>query len=89
MGWDGRVLLGQPSRIPHSNWNIIFVLGADEYIERLEGKSREYSFFYIKIFENNSLFKLTNKTRAVWICYVVFILRKYLVRLLSKSKKSY
>ena len=29
---------------------IIFVLGADEYIERLEGKIRECLFFYGKIF---------------------------------------
>ena len=29
---------------------IIFVLGADEYIERLEGKIRECLFFYVKIF---------------------------------------
>ena len=50
MGWDGRALLGQPSRIPHRNWKIIFVLGADEYIERLEGKIRECLFFYVKIF---------------------------------------
>ena len=50
MGWDGRALLGWPSRIPHRNWKIIFVLGADEYIERLEGKIRECLFFYVKIF---------------------------------------
>ena len=50
MGWDGRALLGRPSRIPHRNWKIIFVLGADEYIERLEGKIRECLFFYAKIF---------------------------------------
>ena len=50
MGWDGRALLGRPSRIPHRNWKIIFVLGADEYIERLEGKIRECLFFYVKIF---------------------------------------
>ena len=29
---------------------IIFVLGADEYLERLKGKIRKYLFFYIKIF---------------------------------------
>jgi hypothetical protein len=50
MGWDGRALIGRPSRIPHRNWKIIFVLGADEYIERLEGKIRECLFFYVKIF---------------------------------------
>ena len=49
MGWDGRALLDQPSRIPHRNWKIVFVLGADEYIERLEGKIRECLFFYVKI----------------------------------------
>ena len=46
MGLDGRALLGRPSRIPHRNWKNIFVLGA----ERLEGKIREYWFFYVKIF---------------------------------------
>ena len=50
MDWDGRALLDRPSRIPHRNWKIIFVLGADEYIERLEGKIRECLFFYVKIF---------------------------------------
>ena len=50
MGLDGRALLGRPSRIPHRNWKIIFVLGADEYIERLEGKIRKCLFFYVKIF---------------------------------------
>ena len=48
MGWDGRALLGRPSRILHRNWKIIFVLGADEY--RLEGKIRERLFFYVKTF---------------------------------------
>ena len=50
MGWDGHALLGRPSRIPHRNWKNIFVLGADEYIERLEGKIKECLFFYVKIF---------------------------------------
>ena len=47
MGWDGRTLLGRPSR---RNRKIILVLGADEYIEKLEGKIRECLFFYVKIF---------------------------------------
>ena len=38
MGWDGSALLDRPSRIPHKNWKIVFVLGADECIERLRGK---------------------------------------------------
>ena len=50
MGWDGRALLGQPSRIPHRNWKIIFVLGAYEYLERQEDKIRKCLFFYVKIF---------------------------------------
>ena len=29
LGWAGRALLGRPSRIPHRNLEIIFVLGAD------------------------------------------------------------
>ena len=32
----------------HSIWKLLFVLGADEYLERLEGKIRECLFFYIK-----------------------------------------
>jgi hypothetical protein len=50
MGWDGRDLLGRPSRIPHRNQKTVFVLGADECIERLECKIRECLFFYAKIF---------------------------------------
>jgi hypothetical protein len=57
MAWDGHDLLGLPSRIPHRNWKIIFVLGADEYIERLEGKIIECLFFYAKILYNNSVGK--------------------------------
>jgi hypothetical protein len=30
------------------------VLGADEYLERLEGKIKKCLFFYVKIFKNNS-----------------------------------
>jgi hypothetical protein len=48
MGWDGYALSGRPSRIPHRNQKIIFVLGTNGYIERLEGKIRECLFFYVK-----------------------------------------
>jgi hypothetical protein len=34
----------------HSIWKIIFVFGADEHLERLEGKIRKCLFFYVKIF---------------------------------------
>jgi hypothetical protein len=40
MGWDGRALLDRPSRIPHRNSKILFVLGSYEYPERLESKIR-------------------------------------------------
>ena len=43
-------LLVQPLKSNHSNCQIIFVLGAGEYIERLEGKIRKDLFFYVKIF---------------------------------------
>ena len=33
-----------------TNWNIMFVLGDDEYRERLKGKIRECLFFYVEIF---------------------------------------
>ena len=36
----------------------MFVLGANEYLERLEGKIRKCLFFYVKIFENNSVYLL-------------------------------
>ena len=39
----------------HSIWKILFVLGADEYLERLEGKIRKRLLFYVKIFKNNSV----------------------------------
>ena len=54
-GWDGRALLVRPSKIHHSIWKILFVFGADEYLERLEGKIRKCLFFYVKIFSNNSV----------------------------------
>ena len=49
-GWDGSALLVRPSKTHHSIWKIIFVLGADEYLERLELESA-YSFMlkYSKI----------------------------------------
>ena len=34
------------SKTYHSIWKIIFVLGTDEYLERLVGKMRKYLFFY-------------------------------------------
>ena len=33
----------------------IFVLGAYEYLKRLECKIRKCLFFYVKIYENNSV----------------------------------
>ena len=44
-GWDGRALLVQPSKMHHS---ILFVLGADEYLERLEGKLESAYSFMLK-----------------------------------------
>ena len=38
---------------------ILLVLGADEYLERLEGKIRKWLFFYVKIFWNNSVPELS------------------------------
>ena len=56
-GWDGRALLVQPSKMHHRIWKILFVLGVDEYLERLEGKIRKCLFFYVKIFKNNSVIR--------------------------------
>ena len=49
MGCDGRALLVRPSKMHHSILKILFVLGADDYLERLEGKIRKYLFFYVQI----------------------------------------
>ena len=40
------------SKMHHSIWKILFVLGADE---KQEGKIRKCLFFYVKIFLNNSV----------------------------------
>ena len=48
MGRDGRALLGQPSRIPHSISKILFALGADEFLAMLEGKIRVIPFFKVQ-----------------------------------------
>ena len=39
--WPCPVSAVRPSKSNHSIWKILFVLGADEYIERLEGKIRK------------------------------------------------
>ena len=41
-------MLGRPSRIPHRNWKILFVLGSYESLERLKGKIREAPFFKVQ-----------------------------------------
>ena len=38
----------QPSKKHHSIWKILFVLGANEYLERLEGKIRKCYSFMLK-----------------------------------------
>ena len=38
------------SKMHHSIWKILSVLGTNEYLERLEGKIRKCLFFYVKIF---------------------------------------
>ena len=39
----------------HSISKILFVLGANEYLERLEGNIRKCLFFYVKFVLNNSV----------------------------------
>ena len=51
----GHALLVWPSKMHQSIWKILFVLGAHEYLKRLEGKIRKYLFFYLKMFWNNSV----------------------------------
>ena len=43
---------------------ILFVLGADEYLEGLEGKIRKYLFFYVEIFQNNSVTNFAQFSRV-------------------------
>ena len=45
LGRDGRALLVRPSRIPHRISKTLFLLGADEFLAILEGKTREAPFF--------------------------------------------
>ena len=48
LGWPCPVMLVQPSKIHHSTWKFLFVLGADEYLERLEVKIRKCLLFILK-----------------------------------------
>ena len=52
----------------HSIWKIRFVLGAYEYLERQEGKVRKCLFFYVRIFENNSVALLLFWTPKFRVC---------------------
>ena len=47
-GRDGRALLVRPSRIPHRISKFLFALGADEFLEILEGKIGEAPFFKVQ-----------------------------------------
>ena len=47
-GRDGHALLVRPSRIPHMISKILFALGADEFLELLEGKIRLTPFFQVQ-----------------------------------------
>ena len=42
----------------HSIWKILFVLDANEYLEKLAGKIRKCLFFYVKILKNISVFSV-------------------------------
>ena len=48
MGQDGPALLVRPSRIPHRNLKIPFVLGSYESLERLKDKIGEAPFFKVQ-----------------------------------------
>ena len=50
-GWDGRALLVRPSKTHHSICKILFVLGADEYLERLEAKLQSAYSFMLKYYK--------------------------------------
>ena len=51
----------------HSIWKILFVLGADEYLERLEGKIRDGIFFCVNKSDSYSLIALIQS------CYFILI----------------
>ena len=61
-------------KIHHSNWKIIIALSGDDYLKRLEDKIRKCSFFYVKIFWNNSVcwlyVQIRGKKRNLSVKYV-------------------
>ena len=47
-------------------------MGANEYLERLEGKIRKCLFFYVKIFYNNSVNQNDRKVSSVKKHAIIF-----------------
>ena len=61
----------------------LFVLGADEYLKRLEGKIRKCLFFYVKIFSNNSVLSF------VYFCFFISVIMAIEVQeLISRSSNN-
>ena len=65
-----------PKCLKHSIWKILYVLGADEYLERLEGNIRKDLFFHIKI---------PNACPA-WLSQTVFSLIFHFVVIITTNK---
>ena len=78
MGWDGHALLGRPSKISHRNWKIIFVFGADEYLEEWKAKLESAYSFMLEYSEITVWF-------VSYIIFLHFMINTHLP--LRKSKK--
>ena len=72
MGCDGCALLVQPLKSDHSKWKILLVLSSYEYLERLEGKTRDGIFFMLKYSKITSVSKKTLRQSTVEIHYCGF-----------------
>ena len=48
--YEFEAFLGIQYNLVSGIWKIIFVLGANKYLERLAGKIRKCLFLYVKIF---------------------------------------
>ena len=69
-GWDGHTLFVRPSKMHHSIWRTIFVLGANEYLERSDWQAKlesDYSF-RLKYFKITVLTYFLNQD----LLYLVF-----------------
>ena len=86
-GWDGRVLLVQPSRIPRWIWKILFGLGSYEFVAMLEGKIGKGFFFYGSIWKNTvwivfspnftTVFTFSSNIHITFMKFITMIIRAF------------